>query len=469
VLTESDAIRWFDHARRRRVARNVKRGALAAYLLTLGGVGTVPLIGWAALVAGVAVGVGWLAEAGGPGSFTEGKSEPGELVLEGSGLVIRSGTRKESIRADQIDSGWLEEPDHLVLQLDDGRSVSARLPERRVRLQILSALGVSAADRVLSVPIYSRLGSVPAGELLAVLAGLIILPLAALAWSGLSITLWQTLAGALSGGAALVSLGGVAVVVVVATLLSWLLRAAFLSRRAVIGTDGIVIEGAWRTVIPFSEIDSVTRAPTGAEIHRKNGARVRLPTGRSDPLYPTPLGDEQATRAERLVSRATEAMAAAGGSRLLDQKAAWLESGGRGLMAWRRALELLGERTGDYRRPGITNDELLEIARDAARTREQRVAAMFLIGKRRTDTALAEASLAACADPKLSDLLRAALSGVLRDSAIGRGEPPPRLRVADVGAEYSSPSSGDVVDAKRSSGDVDDAEPVEPAERRARR
>lgn len=427
----------------------MKWGAVAAYLLSLGGVGTIPLLGWAAALAAVVAGVAWLLQAAKPGQFTEGESEPGTLVLDGHTLVIQSGERTESIGAKEVDCGWVEEPDYVVLVLHDGRSVSARVSSRKARLAVLSALGVSAADRVLSIPIYSRIGSVPGGELMAAVAGVILLPLAALGWSGASFAMWEALTGQLALGAGLITLAGMLLLIAVTTLPAWLLLAALRSRRAVIGTDGIVIEGAWRTVIPFSEVESVTLNATGAEIERKNGKRVRLPTGRSDPLYPTPQGEEELKRAQRLIERANEAMAAAGGSGLLEQKAAWLESGGRSLEEWRHALEVLGERTGDYRRPGITNDELLEIARDAARSQEQRLAAMFLIAKRGADIKAAEASLEACADKDLAALLRAGLGGTLRKCASEQAAVLPRLRVAETDTGAADEEAEASVDAER--------------------
>jgi hypothetical protein len=86
---------------------------------------------------------------------------------------------------------------------------------------------------------------------------------------------------------------------------------------------------------------------------------------------------------------------------------------------------------GDYRRPGISNEELLEISRDAARARDQRAAALFLLGRRNTEIDAAGRVIEACADPALAKVLRAAHDGTLSDDAVEPEPPRPRVRIAE--------------------------------------
>lgn len=446
---ESDAIRWFSHERRRRGARRAKWGAIAAYMASVGGASFVPGLGWVALISALSALVAWLVEmASGPRGLTEGDSDHGTITVTENQLTVTARGETLTLDPNSVSAGWVEEPDHVVLELRDGRALSIRAEDAKKRQELLRALGVSAADRVLRVPIYSRLGSIPTGELFAAVASVICFPLTAIAWTSLSTVTWEILRGNVSAGsfAALVL---VLLAMAVTTLPSAALLLAFRRRQAVVGTDGIAIEGAWRRVIPFSEIVDVRLEDWGAALTLEEGKTVRLATGRTDALYPTPATDEQKARARRLVERAKEALAEAGQSRGLDQKASWLASDERTPEAWRSHLEALGERVGDYRRPGISTEELLDIAKDPARTREQRAAAMFLIGKRRADVAAARLAVDACADPELAEVLGAALDGRLDRQAM-KPSPAARVRIAVADEAQNDLVEDDAAEAEES-------------------
>lgn len=431
VSLDSDAIRWFSHERRRRSARRWKWGALAAFLMTFGGVSTAGVFGWLAFGALIAAVVAWMLESRHTDiALTEGKSDPGTLSLDDGRLRVVSGEHDVTLDSSMVASGWVESSDHVILQLRDGRTLSVRIDDPKQQGDVLRALGVSAADRVLRVPIYSRLGSIPSGELAAAVIGVILLPVTVLAWGFTSASIWEILAGGITTGA-FAALALSAVFMTLTTPFAWALLWAWKRRQVVVGTDGIVVEGARRKVIPFSEIENVRLESWGVSVDRKNGKTVRLPTGRTDAMYPTPASDAEKARARRLVERVREAKEASGQSRNIDQKAGWLASAERDLASWRAALEELGVRVGDYRRPGISNEELLEIARDAARPRDQRAAALFLIGRRKADVEAGRRIVEACADPKLAEALTRSLAGELTRDALAPEPPRARVRVAE--------------------------------------
>ncbi len=435
LKVRSGAIRFSGHGLVQRRLRSVRWGALLSYLLVIGGSSVLPLLGWLALiVAGTALGA-WLVEVSiEPPFLTDKKSEPGRFELEDGRLRIVTKTRDESIDLATITAGWTEEPDHVVLSLSNGRNILAHVPDAGVRSELLSALGVGAADRVLRVPIYSRAGGVAGGELMLALAGIITWPATIGAWTALSVIAWSVFA---KTPASLIALLVTAAFVAGATALSWLLVVALRRRQVVIGTDGIVIEGAWRRVIPFSEIADVSLDDNGVSLSLKNEKIVRLPTGRTDTAYPTVQTEEQSARARRVEERIKEALALSGGSRSLDAKAPWLECPDDDVKAWRTRLETLGERLGDYRRPGISDEELREIACDAGRGADQRAGALFVIGKRGSDHHAVEVVIQASADPELATVLRSALAGDLGKRAVELARRNVRYRILDAELEES--------------------------------
>lgn len=312
--------------------------------------------------------------------------------------------------------------------------VSLTIPDAEARRTLLSKLGVSAADRVLRVPIYSAAGGVPAGELMLAIVGIVLLPATLGMWTTLSIVLW--------GGPSLLPLLFVAAITAGTTLASWFLIHALRRRQVVVGTDGIVIEGTRRLPIPFSEIESISKTRMGVDLLTKGKKRIRLPTGRRDPAFPTPQTEEQAARAQRLLERLREAKTHSGTSRLLSHKASWLACNDEDPEAWRARLKNLGTNTGDYRRPGIDDQDLLEIARDAERSVDQRAGAFFVLGERKAEPEAAQKVIETCADPELGEILHQALKGVLTKHTVQRAL---RHRIVDAELEPEAPDEPDSV------------------------
>lgn len=441
----SPAIRSFTHVQWRRLARRVKWGALATYLVSIGAVVPLPFLGWVALASTAVALVAWVVEgASGSPLLAEGEAVAGKLVLADGKLRVVTQGREESIDPKTIEAGWTEEPDHVVLSLSNGRVLSVEVPDANARNALLAGLGVSAADRILRVPIYNMAGSLPGGELLMVLLCVLALPATYGLWTLLSALGWVLLLAGFSASAlgivllmALLSAG--------ATGLSGLLLGTLRRREVVIGTDGIVIEGFRRRVIPFSEVEHVSEDGGLVSVTTKKNEIVRLPTGRRDKMFPSAPTDEQATRARRILERAKEALALAGTSRLLDQKASWLESGGEDVSGWRARLSALGERVGDYRQPGISNQDLLDIARDGGRSADQRAGAFFVLGQRRADRKETEAAIATCADPALAGILHGALDGELTQKAARHGL---RYRIIDAELDSREPEAPEAAEAE---------------------
>jgi hypothetical protein len=410
----TDAIGVQRHEVRRRRARRVRWGATAAYLVSVGAAAPFPPLAAVAFLSFLIAVSAWLVElANRPRIPTLNAKAAGALEVEAGRLTVTAGDNSETLPLSAIASGWIEEPDFVVLSLADGRVVAARVQDATERQILLHTLGVGASERVLRVPVYSRAGTLPAGELMAVIAALFVLPGSVFCWSALSVALWT-----LTSLARLAVVGGFGAAATLVTLASWVLVTLLRRRQVVVGTDGIAIESLMRRFIAFSEIERVSLDDLGAVVQRKNGKAVRLPTGRADAMYPTGQTEEQAFRARRLVDRIAQALAARGTSGALDVKAEWLERGGRSAAEWHKQLEALRRESGDYRRPGITTAELEDIAGDAARTSEQRAAAAFLVARRGADESAVERAIEASADRHVAERLRRALAGELEGEKV---------------------------------------------------
>src|SRR5262249_19693678 len=152
--------------------------------------------------------------------------------------------------------------------------------------RLLRAAGVSAAERVLRVPLASAASQVPGGSIFG--GGLL-----ALLGAGL-FAASVTLAFGVRDMVDATRVGTFSVVVTVATLLSlavYAVTSALRRREAVVGTDGIAYERSLRReFIPYAKIASVLPDTRGVRLVRKDGRRVLLPTrgfgGRPLPLAP---------------------------------------------------------------------------------------------------------------------------------------------------------------------------------------
>jgi hypothetical protein len=141
------------------------------------------------------------------------------------------------------------------------------------------------------------------------------------------------------------------------------------SRRVIIGTDGVLVEGAFgNTFIPLASITRVDWTARGLDVVTAGaGGQPRvhqLTSGRSD-------------RAHALRERILEAMAAnrptgAEGSALVAR-------GGRALPEWREALRRL-VRGGGYRGESVSLETLLRTVESADAPAEQRIGAALALG-----------------------------------------------------------------------------------------
>lgn len=395
--------------RRRRAAAIAMWGGLGVFTLLVAS--DLPGAVWIALAGLAASGVGlWARKSAGRtrdlGLQATFEADAGRLVVSSEGVAHLD------VAVEHVDSGWLEEPDHLVIALAGGRQLRAVVASADDARALLDALHVGAVDRVLRVPVYSLAGTMPLGELGTVVVLACIAPFLIAACVAASALFWRVVHVHDVHAA-----GALAVTALFAALTALVVAAAlrFLSRRdVVVGTDGIVIENpARRRVIPVADVTGVTRDEHSVFVQLRSGAQVRLPTARVDRAFPVPASGEQQTRAQVLLRRIADVLEAPRAGRARD-KLPLLARNEQPLDTWKRALADLARASGDYRRRSFAADELDELIGDGSLPLEQRTAAAFVLGRLSGATPHAvERVAAATADPRAAEALRAAVKGEL--------------------------------------------------------
>jgi len=220
---------------------------------------------------------------------------------------------------------------------------------------------------------------------------------------------WGVLAGVLAsvlsicGVAALGSSTGMA-----GLLLGWIVGAVFVvgsvvfarlftPGRVVVGTDGLVLEGAFRRrFFPLASIENLEESRTGFDLVVRDAGgprRVTLVSGKGARAFAVAGRVRDALRARRTDAEATAS--------------ALIARGGRPVAEWREALRRLVQGAG-YRAERVSLDALVHTAGSATAPAEQRLGAAMAIGM--GDDADAKKRLRVVVDGIANEKMRIALA-----------------------------------------------------------
>jgi hypothetical protein len=351
---------------------------------------------------------------------------PRSLVVEGGAIrLVDPGARAFSIA--DIAQGWWEDPDRVNLVMKDGRVLVVKVESAAVGDRLLRAAGVTAAERVLRVPLVSAASQIPGGSIfggvLLAFFGTALLLAVALVASSVQEMFQYVDAGELGAFSIMVAILAVLFFAVYAV------ASALRRREAVVGTDGIAYKKTLTTeFIPYGALAAVLPDTRGVRLVRRDGRRVLLPTRRAGerPLPLAPPSSPPRTPAEaqrRVLAERIGAAMAAGGARELAQVALdRLDRNGRSREAWREDLGKLLSSEGDYRRALVSPEDLGAVIEDASAPAERRVAAAVALAAREGDEARRRVRIAvrACADEDLQAALEAAAEGEIAEAMLAR-------------------------------------------------
>jgi hypothetical protein len=351
---------------------------------------------------------------------------PQRIAVEGRSIQLLARTPR-AIALDEIVQGWREDPDLIHLALKNGDVLVMKVASAAEGDRLLRAAGVTAAERVLRVPLASASSRIPGGSvfggvLLALFGTGLFMALAALTF----------IARAVMSTVSTVDIGVFSIAVTAASLLAFGVYAvvsALQLREVVVGTDGVAYKKTFRTeFIPYGSLASVEQDTRGVRLVRKDGRRVLLPT-RSAADRPLPLAPRMAppktpAEAQRrvLFERINAAMAAGRTPALAQVAIDRLDRHGRSREAWRDDLGKLLAPHGDYRSALVSPEDLGTLIEDSSAPADRRVAAAVALSARAGDEARRRVRIAvqACADDDLRGALEAAAEGEIEEAALGR-------------------------------------------------
>jgi len=319
-------------------------------------------------------------------------------------------------RADVVE-GWVDS--HLgihtaILRMKNGDQVWIERETVREANELLSAAGVAPAQQVFSARLLSAAARFPGGVLLASLA-LFVVPAALAAAAGMIVSGGQAFFGAVLAISALVT--------------GYKLLQALVPPRAVVGTDGVRVEGLGMTrFISYAGVDRVELDPRGVWLRGAGGDEL-LATSKAS----TALGRELRPSANTvaLYHRVREARAVGDGSAVAQTKLELLDRKGRPLTEWLRDVAVLPQEQGGYRRMSIGRDELVRVLLDPAATAERRIAAAVALCATGEPDVRERVRIAgeSCANEPLRIAIDAAADGELEEDIFERAvgdEPRPR-------------------------------------------
>lgn len=371
-------------------------------------------------------------------------------------LVITCDGVEESIALREIRQGWIQDVSgegdacDVLLRLRDGRDLSVRVASRAEGESLLRAARVSVADRVLRVPLRSLASSQRFGELMGVVSLALLLPFLFAGSGGLIWAMTMLVRRPMD------DLRGIPLLVTLLLTLSalsllgvrWLAR--FVRRReAIVGTDGIALEGFGKhRFIAYSRVRRIARVHRGVRLFLNDSVSVLLPTiaDVDAPLPVTPGVDapfdpasakrgiergvsveelyrRDVTRREALFDRVDQAMRARGQSRVSSVQLAELDRRNRSVSAWRDDLRgLLAVEGSGYRGAALGPDQLAEVVEDAGAPTERRVAAAVALSGKGDEEARRRVRVAveACADRDLRAALEHAAEGEIEEAELHR-------------------------------------------------
>ncbi len=217
--------------------------------------------------------------------------------------------------------GWWEDPDLVHLAMKNGEVLVVKVESAAEGTRLLQAAGVTAAERVLRVPLASAASQVPGGSsfggaLLALFGSVLLFAFAGLAQSVREMMRYVDTD----------QISAFTVLVTAVSLLAfavYAIAAALRRREVVVGTDGIAYKKTLTTeFIPYSNLARVLRDTRGVRLQRKDGRRLLLPTRgageRPLPLAPRTAPARTPAEAQRrvLIERIDAAMAPGGATEL---------------------------------------------------------------------------------------------------------------------------------------------------------
>ncbi|APR86696.1 hypothetical protein A7982_12045 [Minicystis rosea] len=366
------------------------------------------------------------------GGAMRGKARAGSISLADGMLLVRRGREERSWSVDDLRQGCLVHPDGILLCTKDGHEIFARLG-RSESEALLEGAGLSAAARVVKLPIASaasqRRGlSVLAAAGLAVLAPLVVLisllgmmgAICMLTWARGDLFRLKTLL-------VLGILGGLSTLLTIA--------ARFLHRflrpgEVVVGTDGILVrEPSRQRFFAHDSIVGVERHGSGVKLRLAAGGS-RLLSVRAARLGPLPNSDAPTgdARVDRdlearatLLQRIVDARAVGGGS-AGSRASELLERRGQSLARWREGLRALLKRESSYRDGVVLHEELIAIVDDPRASSTLRVAAATALSSADDAEVRRRVRVAteACADVELRAALEQAAEGEIEAKLLAR-------------------------------------------------
>ncbi|APR82761.1 Hypothetical protein A7982_08110 [Minicystis rosea] len=275
------------------------------------------------------------------------------VVVRDDALILRDEAGDRSIPLSAIEgaSAILTESAEVEILLANGSALHVVVFDFSAAAGLVTALGFGTAARSTVVPLGDAHDAVIAG-CLGVLIGALV--------SFLSMCVVP------SAPSAVVSLNVLGAVFVVA---STVFARLFAPGRVVVGTDGLVLERAFRRrFFPLADIREVAETSAGYDLVLKNGAGSRNVT----------LVSNKEARACAVVARVREALRTHQ-PRGEDTASALIARGGRDIAAWREALRRLVTGAG-YRAERVPPDALLRTVDSSTVSAEQRLGAAMAIG-----------------------------------------------------------------------------------------
>lgn len=326
----------------------------------------------------------------------------GAVTVRGGALEI-SGELTERIALADVEAGWEDGLGRAVLRLRDGREITAAVGEQHTAAELLHAAGITPEQRVARIPIGSALSSVSGGRALGCAGLAVAVPAVFFSATGLGGALLSVARG-LAPGAEILS---AAAACAPAAILLLALLALLAPRKAVVGTDGVAVEGLLRRrFLPFADITGVRGDARGVRLGRRDDSDLLLPG---------------APGGEALESRIRAAMETQGQG-ALEARLDALDRGGRPVSEWLDGLRRLADRSAGYRAAAIQPEQLAAVVEDASVPRERRIAAAVSAAATGDEEARRRVRVAAqaCADEELRAALEEAAEAELAEAALER-------------------------------------------------
>lgn len=337
---------------------------------------------------------------------------PGTIVVRDGAIRIlgESGDIRREIPLDQVTQGHWEEPDEVHLATRSNETVIVRASDAESGDRLLRACGVTAAERVLRVPLASATSRVPGGTLFAGLALTFVFIAVVFGGMVLAFGVRETVTEPTAHNVLTFAFTSALHAPVLG--LGWGIVRAMRRREAIVGADGVSFRRVRRSLfIPYDSVTGVARHPRGVRVSRREGPAVVLPT---------PAEAER----EVLYERILQAMAARDEGALAHPDLERLDRRGRPFAVWRAELRKLLQEQADYRRARLTPADLARVIEDAGAPAERRIAAAVALADAEPEEARRRVRIAvdACADDDLRRALESAAEGEIDEASLKREE-----------------------------------------------